>query len=509
MPDMAGQSKMTLLLAVYVLAASGLFLYGSNCYLMVGLLICRYRTERARTRALIEAGQVLFDTPATVPTVTTQIALYNEANVAERIIRAAVAMDYPAAMHEIQVLDDSSDETRAILDQLIPQLQAAGHAIQLIRRPDRSGYKAGALRHGLTRCRGEYIAIFDADFVPPRDFLRTLVPLLQQQARIAFVQARWGHLNASNSLLTRAQTIGIDGHFMIEQCVRSDHQLFLNFNGTAGLWRKQAIIDGGNWQDDTLTEDMDLSYRCQLAGWTAHYCPDLVVPAELPERYTAFKSQQFRWAKGSIQTALKLMPRVMRSDASRFVKLQAFLHMTHYCIHPLMTLMAVLALPVLLQANRSLTTGQWIPVAVAILIAMTGPSVLYCASQFAQGRAQSRTLLYLPGLVCIGVGIALSNTRAVGEALCGIDSPFIRTPKSGARNKHYRSQASWLPLLELLMAAYCAFSFVHYLKAQCYWVGPFLLIYACGFLLVGYRSLMEPFERRPAPSPAVAAATGL
>lgn len=489
---------MTFLLALYILAASGLFLYGSNCYLMVGLFMRRHKTERASTTALIEAGQVIFNTPTTVPQVTTQIAIYNEANVAERVIRAAVAMDYPAAKHEIQILDDSSDETCDILDRLIPELQTAGHDIRIIRRPDRIGYKAGALRHGLTMCNGEYIAIFDADFMPPGDFLRKLVPALQSDDTIAFVQARWGHLNAHHSLLTRAQMIGIDGHFMVEQCARSYNKLFLNFNGTAGLWRKQAIIDAGNWQDNTLTEDMDLSYRCQLAGWTARYVPDLVVPAELPECYTAFKSQQFRWAKGSIQTALKIMPRVMRSDASLFAKLQAFLHMTHYCIHPLMAVMALLALPVLLQTNRSLSTWQCLPFAVAILIAMTGPSVLYCASQFAQGRAKARNLLHLPGLVCIGVGIALSNSRAVFEALLGINSPFIRTPKSGDRKKHYRIQANWLPGLELLMAAYCAFSFVQYLKAQNYWVGPFLLIYTCGFFIIGYRSLLEQFDRNGA-----------
>jgi cellulose synthase/poly-beta-1,6-N-acetylglucosamine synthase-like glycosyltransferase len=486
---------MNFILALYILAATGLFIYGTNCYIMVGLFLRRYKTERAKSTALIEAGQVMFDTPESLPHVTTQIPLYNEANVVERVIRAVVAMDYPAAKHEIQILDDSTDETQGIVDALVSELQAAGHDIQAVRRTDRVGYKAGALRYGMDRCKGEFLAIFDADFVPPVDFLRKMVPALHSESKIAFVQARWGHLNSKQSLLTRAQTIGIDGHFMIEQCARGYNQLFLNFNGTAGLWRKEAIYDGGNWQDDTLTEDMDLSYRCQLAGWTASYFPDVVVPAELPDSYTAFKSQQFRWAKGSVQTAIKIMPRVVRSDASIFAKVQAFLHMTHYCIHPLMALMAILALPVLLQTNITLTTWEFAPFAIAILIAMTGPSALYCVSQFSQGRSKGWSLLHLPGLVCIGVGIALSNTHAVFEALARVSSPFVRTPKSGeTQTKNYRTKANWLPALELLMSAYCAFSFTHYLQAEKYLVGPFLLIYTLGFLIIGSRSLMEQFD---------------
>jgi cellulose synthase/poly-beta-1,6-N-acetylglucosamine synthase-like glycosyltransferase len=487
---------MTFILALYIVAAAGLFIYGTNCYVMVGLFLRRHKAERANATALIEAGQIMFDTPETLPHVTTQIPLYNEANVVERVIRAAVAIDYPSEKHEIQILDDSTDETSDIVDALVNELQTAGHDIQVVRRTDRVGYKAGALRVGMDICKGEFISIFDADFVPPADFLRKLVPALNSEEKIAFVQARWGHLNSQKSLLTRAQTIGIDGHFMVEQCARGYNQLFLNFNGTAGLWRKAAILDGGNWQDDTLTEDMDLSYRCQLAGWTASYFPNVVVPAELPESYTAFKSQQFRWAKGSVQTALKIMPRVLRSDASIFAKVQAFLHMTHYCIHPLMALMALLALPVLLHTEISLTAWEFIPFALAILIAMTGPSALYCVSQFSQGRSKGWSLLHLPGLVCIGVGIALSNTRAVFEAFAGVTSPFVRTPKSGDKKKSYRTKANWLPALELLMAAYCAFSFTHYLQAEKYLVGPFLLIYTLGFLIIGTRSLLEQFDLR-------------
>ncbi len=462
---------------------------------MIGLFLRRHKGERAKAQSLFESGKKLFETPEELPYVTTQIPLYNEANVAERVIRAVAKIDYPTAKHEIQILDDSNDETCAIVDTLAKELQADGHDIHVIRRENRIGFKAGALRYAMDRCKGEYIAIFDADFIPPLDFFHKLVPAIKSDDRLSFVQARWGHLNPEKSLLTRAQRIGIDGHFMIEQCARSYNNLFLNFNGTAGLWRKQAIIDGGNWQDDTLTEDMDLSYRCQLAGWTAAYYPDVVVPAELPESYAAFKSQQFRWAKGSIQTAIKIMPRVLRSEAPLFAKVQAFLHMTHYCIHPLMALMALLALPVLMNTHITLSIWQLIPFITAIMISLTGPSALYCVSQFAQGSKKGWNLLYLPGLVCIGVGIALSNTRAVFEALLGVTSPFVRTPKSGTqKKKKYSFKANWFPTVEILMGVYCAFSFAYYIKAEKYIIGQFLLIYTLGFLTVGLRSLLEQFN---------------
>lgn len=485
---------MTLILTIYILAAACLFIYGTNCYVMIGLFLRRQKRERIAAQTLFKAGEKLFETPEALPHVTTQIPLYNETNVAERILRSVADMDYPTAKHEIQVLDDSNDETCAIVDTVVTELKAAGHDISVIRRQDRSGFKAGALRYGMERCKGEYIAIFDADFVPPHDFLRKLVPALKSDDRISFVQARWGHLNPNKSLLTRAQRIGIDGHFMIEQCARSYNHLFLNFNGTAGLWRKEAIIDGGNWQDDTLTEDMDLSYRCQLAGWTAAYYPDVIVPAELPESYTAFKNQQFRWAKGSIQTALKIMPRVLRSKASTFAKIQSFLHMTHYCIHPLMAIMALFALPILMMTEITLSVWQLVPFILAILISLTGPSALYCVSQFSQGRTKGWNLLHLPGLICIGVGIALSNTRAVLEAIIGINSPFVRTPKSGNKRKLYSFKANWFPVIEILMGIYCAFGFVYYLRAEKYIIGQFLLIYTVGFLTVGVRSLLEQFN---------------
>jgi cellulose synthase/poly-beta-1,6-N-acetylglucosamine synthase-like glycosyltransferase len=483
-----------LLFGAYVICVMALFAYGVNCYFMVWRFWKTYRKESGYIRQLIDAAQPIFADTATLPHVTTQIPLYNEANVAERVIRAVAAIDYPAAKHEIQILDDSTDETCAIIDQAVESLRRDGKDINVFRRTKRQGYKAGALAAGMKVCKGTFIAIFDSDFVPNPDYLRQMIPPLMADEKLAFVQARWGHLNSTHSVLTQVQGIGIDGHFMIEQSVRAFNGFFMNFNGTAGVWRKQAIYDAGGWQSDTLTEDMDLSYRCQLAGWRASYLVDVVVPAELPETYTAFKSQQFRWAKGSIQTAIKLYPQVLRSKAGMMAKIQAFLHLTHYSIHPIMALLSVLTLPVLLTLDVIVPWPLMAFCMFCILVAICGPSSLYLASQIAT-KSGIKRIFFLPVLMCVGVGIALSNTRAVLEAIMKVKSGFVRTPKNGFRKKtQYRVNAPVLPLLEILLGLYCLVSLYHYIGAEKYMVGPFLLIYACGFLLVGIRSFRESFQ---------------
>lgn len=486
------------LLSIYIACITILFTYGINCYYMVWRFWRTQPRVTARMRAQIDAAQSRFADAAQLPYVTTQIPLYNEANVAERVIRAVAAIDYPASRHEIQILDDSTDETRAIVDGIANELRAAGKNIQVLRRSNREGYKAGALAAGLQVCQGEFIAIFDSDFVPHENYLRQMVPVLLDDEKLAFVQARWGHLNTAFSVLTQAQSIGIDGHFMIEQSARAYNDFFMNFNGTAGVWRRAAIIEAGGWQADTLTEDMDLSYRCQLIGWRANFLADVVVPAELPQTYNAFKSQQFRWAKGSIQTAKKLFPRVLRSNAGVMAKLQAFLHLTHYSIHPVMVVLSLLTLPVLLTMPVNVPWQIMIVLMACILIAICGPSTLYVTSQIAT-RNSLKKLFYLPGLMCVGVGIALSNSRAVLEALFNIKSGFVRTPKSGdaqhLRQRIYRVKTPVLPVFEILLGCYCAVSLVYYLLAKHYMVGPFLLIYTCGFLLVGIHSLREGYEK--------------
>ena len=309
------------------------------------------------------------------------------------------------------------------------------------------------------------------------------------------MQARWGHLNGNSSLLTRAQEIGIDGHFMVEQSARAWNGLFMNFNGTAGVWSKKAIVSSGGWQWDTLTEDMDLSYRVQINGWKTWFIYNLVVPAELPEEIHAFKSQQFRWAKGSIQTAKKVLPSIFKSKASRFKKFQAFMHLSHYMVHPLMLCLALLAYPVLTMNHFHQSPLYYPANALILLLSIIAPNSIYLTSQLMAYKNQFSRLLYLPSVVLVGVGSAVSNSTGVFEALMGMDSPFIRTPKKGeVTKKKYKVKAPFVAWSEFLLGIYCLFSFSAYLHAGKYWIGPFLFIYAISFLYVGMLSLSAYFK---------------
>ena len=480
-----------LLAVLYFTAALGLMCFGFNCYVMVLLFRRRLRAAGREDAVMRERSATLLAL-ADLPTVTTQIPIYNEYNVVERVVRAVAAMEYPAERHEIQILDDSTDETAELVETLATELGAAGHDIRVIRRRDRVGYKAGALAAGLGRARGEFVAIFDADFVPPPDYWRRILPYFLADARLGLVQARWGHLNRDESLLTRAQGIGIDGHFMVEQGARSWNGLFMNFNGTAGVWRRSAIVDAGGWEWDTLTEDMDLSYRMQLRGWHTKYVPALVVPAEIPESVAAFKSQQFRWAKGSIQTARKILPRIFAAKLPAFTKMEAVFHLTHYLVHPLMLTLALLALPVMLHLQLALPVPVYTLLALGLLLAMIAPTTLYVVSQQAAYRDWWRRLPVLPALIVVGVGIALSNSRAVLEALLGCPSAFVCTPKRGDREKkRYAPGPAWLGGLELLLGFYCAVSLQTYMVCGKYLIGPFLALYAAGFLFIGGLTLAQ------------------
>ncbi|MGD9211084.1 MAG: glycosyltransferase [Desulfobacteraceae bacterium] len=488
----------TMALLVYVISACGLLIYGLNCYVMIFLFL-RYSDTAAKHRQQVEEQfSHILVTPAAslvAPVVTTQIAIYNELNVSERVIKAACAMEYPQGRHEIQILDDSTDETRDLVDKLVADLKADGHDISILRRARRVGFKAGALANGLLQAKGELMAVFDADFVPPKNFLLRTVPFFLAEKKLGLVQARWGHLNYNHSLLTQAQSLGIDGHFMVEQSARNFSGLFMNFNGTAGIWRKEAISEGGGWQWDTLTEDMDLSYRVQLAGWKTQYQPDLVVPAEIPEDVSAFKSQQFRWAKGSIQTAIKLAPLMLNSPTSVFQKIEAFFHMTHYLVHPLMLTLAIFALPVLLFSEINISGVVLGIVAMGLGLSMMAPSLLYLVSQKAAYPDWKQRLARLPVLIMVGVGIALSNTRAVLEAIWGIESAFVRTPKKGdVEIKRYSVKVPWLAGLEVALGLYCTFSLLVYLYAGKYLVGPFLGIYAAGFLFIGLLTIYQGMD---------------
>ena len=335
-----------IVIMLYMVCSLVLLAFGAQCYLLTYLFLRKRRQRVAAQRETMKYFYVVTDENH-YPKVVTQLPMYNEKQVAQRVIEAAAAMDYPRSRHEIQVLDDSTDETVGYVDETVNRLRGQGYNVSIIRRTDRTGFKAGALQNGLKFTDAEFVAIFDADFVPSVDFLRRAMAFFINRPRLGLVQGRWTHLNKNASLITRGQAMGIDGHFMIEQAARSWNGLFMNFNGTAGVFRRTAIESSGGWQHDTLTEDMDLSYRMQLADWETEYVPDLTVPAEIPEDINAFKNQQFRWAKGSIQTAIKIIPLLARKKMSKFKFMQAVLHLTHYMVHPLMLILAMLTMPVL------------------------------------------------------------------------------------------------------------------------------------------------------------------
>jgi cellulose synthase/poly-beta-1,6-N-acetylglucosamine synthase-like glycosyltransferase len=492
----------TLLLALYWLAAAGLCIYGLNCH----VLCATFRRGRAAGEARLARQRVAWAaaTPeSALPMVTVQLPIYNERYVVERLLRSVVAFDWPADRLQVQVLDDSTDDTTRLTASLCAELAAAGHDIQHVRRRHREGFKAGALRDAMPAARGNLIAIFDADFVPQPDFLRRMVPLLTDPG-VGLAQARWGHLNRHSSALTRAQALAIDGHFGIEQAGRCWAGWMLNFNGTAGIWRRQAIEDAGGWQADTLTEDLDLSYRAQLCGWKVEYAVDVEVPAEIPADISAFRSQQRRWAKGSIQTAMKLLPRVMRSELPLVTRCQAALHLTHYLVHPLMIALVVLAVPVLLSAEPN----QLPPLAIAglatlLALGTTGPTALYVSSQRALREADRRRLRDLPLLMLLGTGIAVSNTRAVLEALLRIDSEFVRTPKAsltdGQRARAdvgYRIPIDALCLVEAALALWSAVGVAVYVQRGSWLIGPFLALNAASFAWVAALSLRERSSQR-------------
>lgn len=476
---------------LYLAATLGLMAYGLNCYVMLLLFARKRQVARNAVAALRQRGAPCAD--SALPVVTTQVAVFNEVNVVERVIRAVCAMDYPRDRHEVQVLDDSTDETTAIAERVARELRQQSHDVKVIHRTRRTGYKGGALQEGLEQARGDFVAVFDADFVPPAAYLRSTVPFFLENAGLGFVQGRWGHLNSRRSLLTRAQSIGIDGHFIVEQVARNWNGLYMNFNGTAGIWRKTAIVDAGGWQWDTLTEDLDLSYRMQFAGWETLYLPGVVVPAELPENINALRGQQFRWAKGSFQTVMKLLPQLLRAPVSRFKKVQAFLHISGYLVHPMMLTLALLALPILFTLP-DVSAYRWVfaILALPLCFSVAAPSTLYFVSQRVTYRDWVRRVFYLPWLIVIGVGLAVSNTKAILEAVLRRETAFVRTPKSGDRElKPYRIRLPWPAFVEIAVGCYSAVTFGCYTLAGKHLVTPFLAVYAAGFLFIGLLTVVH------------------
>jgi cellulose synthase/poly-beta-1,6-N-acetylglucosamine synthase-like glycosyltransferase len=479
----------TLIIAVYF-SLLGLFsLYGLHKFYLLYLFF-RYRRKVPVPKAPYSKEDL--------PYVTIQLPFYNEMYVVERLIDAVCRIRYPRDRFEIQVLDDSTDETTEITAKKVAEKVAEGFDIVHIHRVDRVGFKAGALAAGMEVAKGEFLAVFDADFVPEPGFLDETIHFFSDPG-VGMVQERWDHLNRRYNFLTNVQSIYLDGHFIIESPSRCRSGRFVNFNGTAGIWRKQAIRDAGGWQHDTLTEDLDLSYRSQLAGWKFVYLLEEGTPAEVPAEMNAFKSQQHRWAKGTIQTMRKLLPRIWKAELPLKVKIEATFHLTNNFAYLFMVLLVTLMLPALLiRQQHDLGGGVGMFDLIVFILVTVSFFAFYIGSQLDGGRNWRDTLRYLPFLTAMGIGLAVNNSRAVLEALFGEESPFVRTPKYGikgtegdVKQKRYRGIRSLQPLVELALGAYFAvilFAAIHYGL----WMGiPFTLLFLVGFLYIGTLSIVE------------------
>jgi cellulose synthase/poly-beta-1,6-N-acetylglucosamine synthase-like glycosyltransferase len=438
-----------------------------------------------------------------LPLVTVQLPIFNEQFVIDRLIEAVCAMEYPREKLEIQVLDDSTDETQEVALGIVARYAAMGHPIVYIHRTNRHGYKAGALDAGLKVANGQYVAIFDADFVPPADWLMKVIHHFSEP-EIGMVQTRWSHLNRNYSMLTQIEAILLDGHFVLEHGARVRTGDFFNFNGTAGMWRIQAIADGGGWQHDTLTEDTDLSYRSQLAGWKFKYLPEVECPSELPIEMTAFKTQQARWAKGLIQTSIKVLPMMFRSNVPRRIKIEAVYHLTANLSYPLMVIMSAALIPAMICRFYQ-GWFQMLLIDVPLFTASTfSIAVFYLMSERELfPKTWKKTFYYLPFLMALGIGLTVTNTKAVMEALFGIKSAFVRTPKYRVAKKGEKSQAAkyrkrlvLAPWIELLLGAYFFVAILYTFSNRNYFTAPFLILFVIGYWYTGLMSLLQGrFER--------------
>src|SRR5215203_3477202 len=478
----------TFILVLYFFVLSILAIYGWHRYYLVHLY------TKNRGKAPVPAPPL-----TELPRVTIQLPIFNEMYVADRLIDSVCEIDYPRELLEIQVLDDSTDETRSVAERAVRRHAAQGIDIKYIHRTDRTGYKAGALEAGMAVARGEFIAIFDADFIPTSDFLQRTVHYFTD-ANIGMVQARWGHINQEYSLLTKIQAILLDAHFILEHGGRNRAGHFFNFNGTAGVWRREAIADAGGWQHDTLTEDLDLSYRAQLRGWRFVFLPHVVAPAEVPVEMNSFKSQQHRWAKGSIQTCMKLLPRILRSRQPLKVKVEAFFHLTANFNYLLMCMLSVLMFPAMwVRYNMGWT--EMLLIDIPLFMAATASFFrFYMKAQRELYGDWRQRLKYLPFLMSIGIGLCVNNTRAVLEALFHKQSEFARTPKYGIERdsdewvgKKYHQSVGVQPLIELALGLYFTATVFYALVNQIYATLPFLMLFQIGFLYTGLLSILQQY----------------
>ena len=502
---MHGDSGAIFLTISYLVVVSVLALYGFHRYCILYLYL------KHRRNVPVPAGRF-----EDLPKVTVQLPIFNELYVVDRLIKAVADLDYPRPLLEIQVLDDSTDETCALAEAGVKELREAGFHVEYIHRTDRTGYKAGALENGMRSCTGEFILILDADFIPRPNLLQETIHYFTDP-KVGMVQSRWGHLNRDYSLLTRIQAMFLDGHLILEQTARSRAGRFINFNGTAGLWRRSCIAEAGGWHHDTLTEDLDLSYRAQLAGWRFLFLKDLITPAELPVDMNGFRSQQHRWTKGSIQTCKKILGTVWRSRLPLLVKLEATVHLTANFAYLLLVFLCIL----LHEAPHAseLFSGPWrallldMPV---FLLASLSAAVFYAVSQRENDpRGWLKEIIYLPLLLALGIGMSVSNAKAVLEAVFNHQSEFTRTPKYGIQHKNqrwtgakYSALKSLLPIVELGFALYFAYFMFDAARAGQWSSLPFLALFQGGFSYVAWSSFSQwlpRWESRPEENEAVAA----
>ena len=476
---------------VYFAILGLLSVYGVYRYRLVYLFL-RYQKHRPQPKSRFE--------PDRLPRVTVQLPLFNEMYVAERLIDAVVKLEYPRDLLDIQVLDDSTDDTQQIASASVKKYAEQGFDIAYHHRGDREGFKAGALEAGLKKCKGEFVLIFDADFVPRPDCIHRMIDYFTDE-RVGMVQMRWSHINADYSLLTRVQAIMLDGHFVIEQVARHRCGGFFNFNGTAGMWRREAIEWSGGWQHDTLAEDTDLSYRAQLMGWHFVYLADEDVPAELPVEINAFKSQQRRWAKGVVQVGMKLLKRMWHDPRLPLrVKLEQFFRLTGNLAAPLVIVLALINLPILIvRYNQGLF--HLFALDVPILTFSTVSVIVYylVTQRYLHPENWKQSIKYIPFVMSMGIALTFSNARAVLEALLGVKSPFVRTPKYKIEDtrdttwvkKRYMPVGIALPWLELLFAIYFVFTIWYAIDSGIFGTLPFLMIYLCGYAYAAAMSIAQ------------------
>ena len=436
---------------------------------------------------------------ATLPSVTIQLPIYNEMFVVERLVESVAKIHYPAELLEIQLLDDSTDETQHVARKAVEALRKQGVNIHYLHRDNRTGFKAGALEAGLHVATGEFVAIFDADFIPDPEFLNKTIHQFTNP-KVGMVQTRWGHLNRDYNHLTQVEAMILDGHFVMEHGGRYHSGRFFNFNGTAGIWRREAITIAGGWQHDTLTEDTDLSYRAQMKGWEFVYMMDVVCPAELPVEMTAFKNQQFRWAKGLVQTGIKLLPQILRSSLPWKIKSEAIFHLSANCSYPLMVLFSFIFLPAMIvRFYQGWFQMLFIDLPLFMAATMSVSSFYMISQREIDPKGWKQRLKYLPFMMSVGIGLSVSNSRAVIEALFGIQTSFKRTPKyciESAKDRpapktKYRRKSGYTPYLELILGAYFAITVFYAFSNENYLTLPFLMLFVVGFFYTGAMSLFQ------------------